>query len=73
MNSTTIDAAAGRDMSLGAVNPPLLARFRNWRAKRREYARIYDELTRMGAREMDELGISPADFHSIANGSFRRD
>lgn len=69
MNSTTITTAT----VLEAANLTIFARIQNWRAKRREYSRIYDELTRMGGREMDELGISPADFHSIANGTFHRD
>ncbi|MGP1394759.1 MAG: hypothetical protein ACTS3R_04550 [Inquilinaceae bacterium] len=73
MNSTAFNPATSRDTDLGAVKHSVLARIQNWRAKRREYTRIYDELTRMGAREMDELGISPADFHSIANGTFHRD
>ncbi|WP_034852615.1 hypothetical protein [Inquilinus limosus] len=41
-------------------------------AERRQYNRIYDELLKLDRREMDELGIGPADFDAIARGTYRR-
>jgi uncharacterized protein YjiS (DUF1127 family) len=41
-------------------------------AERRAYNRIFDELLKLDRREMDELGIGPADFDAIASGTYRR-
>lgn len=41
-------------------------------AERREYNRVYGELLKLDRREMDELGIGPADFDAIARGTYRR-
>jgi uncharacterized protein YjiS (DUF1127 family) len=54
----------------------LFARIRQAAARRiaehREYARIHDELLKLDRREMEELGIGPADFDSIARGTYSR-
>jgi uncharacterized protein YjiS (DUF1127 family) len=41
-------------------------------AERRAYNRVFDELLKLDRREMDELGIGPADFDAIASGTYRR-
>lgn len=41
-------------------------------AESREYSRIFNELMKLDQREMNELGIGPADFDAIARGTYRR-
>ncbi|MDR6291535.1 MULTISPECIES: hypothetical protein [Inquilinus] len=41
-------------------------------AEHREYTRIHNELLKLDRREMEELGIGPADFDSIARGTYSR-
>jgi uncharacterized protein YjiS (DUF1127 family) len=42
--------------------------FNNWR----KYRQTVAELGRMSSRELSDIGISRADIHSVARGSYAR-
>jgi len=48
----------------------LIERVRAGVIRRRDYTRTMSELQRMDARQMNDLGISRADFDAIARGTF---
>ncbi|MEQ9814414.1 MAG: DUF1127 domain-containing protein [Azospirillaceae bacterium] len=48
----------------------LIDRVRADITRRRDYTRTMNELQRMDTRQMNDLGISRADFDAIARGTF---
>jgi uncharacterized protein YjiS (DUF1127 family) len=44
----------------------LIRNFRNWR----RYRETVNELSRLSTRELNDLGITRADIHGIARGTF---
>jgi uncharacterized protein YjiS (DUF1127 family) len=64
------------DFAPASARRGVFARLRGALARRvaesREYSRIFNELMKLDRREMDELGIGPADFDAIARGTYRR-
>ncbi len=55
-----------------ADRPRLGARFRAWRQRRRERARIARELYGYTDRELFDLGIGRADIPAILDGTYKR-
>jgi uncharacterized protein YjiS (DUF1127 family) len=56
----------------GAVMGRFVARLDNWLFQRRERAELVKTLSKMGERDLRDLGISRADFPAIVQGVYRR-
>jgi uncharacterized protein YjiS (DUF1127 family) len=56
----------------GAVMGRIVARLDNWLFQRRERAELVKTLSKMGDRDLRDLGISRADFPAIVQGVYRR-